>query len=53
MSRLTFTDFAVADWLSRVLNRARRRLGFKAGKHRSVGISTFEWVRMMQVSREC
>lgn len=53
MSRLTSTDFAVANWLARALNEVRYLLGFKTGKHRSIGFSTYEWVRVAQVSREC
>lgn len=53
MGRLTSTDFAVANWLARVVNEARYLLGFRRGKHRSIGFSTYEWVRVAQVSREC
>ena len=53
MSRMTRTDFAVANWLARLVNEARFLLGFKTGKHRSIGFSTFEWVRMAQVARDC
>lgn len=51
MSRLTSTDFAVANWLARTINEVKYLLGFKSGKHRSFGFSTFEWVRMEQVAR--
>lgn len=50
---MTRTDFAVANWLARLVNEARFLLGFKTGKHRSIGFSTFEWVRMEQVARDC
>lgn len=51
MSILTRADFAVADWWARTVNEVRYRLGFKSGKHRSLGFSTFERVRMEQVVR--
>lgn len=53
MSSLTKTDFAVANWWARVVNEVRYRLGFKSGKHRSLGLSTYEWVRMSRVARDC
>jgi hypothetical protein len=53
MSTLTRTDFAVANWFTRLVNEVRFMLGAKTGKHRSRGISTFEWVRMKQVARDC
>lgn len=52
--RLTWTDFAVANWATRVLNELRFLVGAKTGKHRSrMGVSTMEWVRMVRVAREC
>lgn len=54
MRRLTWTDFAVANWATRVLNELRFLVGAKTGKHRSrMGVSTMEWVRMVRVAREC
>lgn len=54
MSRLPSTDFAAATWYARVINEIRFFFGAKTGKHRSrFGVSTFEWVRMAQVARDC
>lgn len=53
MSRLTRADFAVVNWLARAVNEVKFLLGFRSGKHRSIGFSTFEWVRMEQAARDC
>ena len=50
MSRVTWADLRVGDLVARLVNEFRFFLGL-SGRHRSLGLSTFEWVRVAQVSR--
>ena len=50
MSKATRVDLWVGNLLARVFNEVKFRLG-KTGRHRSLGLSTLQWVRMAQATR--
>jgi len=51
VSKATKWDMKAGDLIARALNEVRYRLGLKAGKHRSLGFSTYQWVRVAQADR--
>jgi len=50
VSRVTRVDLWVGNLLARKFNEVKFRLG-GTGRHRSLGLSTSQWVREAQVSR--
>jgi hypothetical protein len=51
VSRATKWDMRAGDLVARFLNEIRFRLGLRSGKHRSLGLSTYQWVRVAQTDR--
>jgi hypothetical protein len=50
VSRVTRVDLWVGNLLARAVNEIRFRSG-ATGRHRSLGLSTSQWVRESQASR--